>query len=167
MTDDTVANLQALQNGTISSYVWSGGSGTSLETAMPNQCWKGYYNKSVFDSSTKPSSAQFRDFGVSVRDYGCAVCCCIGATNYLNGTNLTVEQLYNRKGFVWNPNKKSLSGRSNGPTLAKWKYIPGVNIINDNTKYDYNLTYAFCNASNKYQYPTYYPEDARLFLFES
>lgn len=58
---------------------------------MPSQLWKGYYDEDSFNDEDsfsnhdmspvryKPSEIFYRNFGKSVLNYGCAVCCCLAA----------------------------------------------------------------------------------------
>lgn len=131
-------------------------------TVIPNQCWGGYYNKSIFDS-TRPSPSfgqnynNYKDFGVSIQNYGCAVCCCVGAYNRLYaGWNkpLTVYDLWIKNCFVWNQNIINKKGQPCGPTLAIWNRTPGVSISTDKLRFDDTRAYPFTRSNSYYQEPS-------------
>ena len=127
---------------------------------IPNQCWSGYYNRDTFASSSLQygpvaNTIKFEDFGVSILKYGCAVCCCIGATNYLNKNKtgfvpITVYDMYKKNAFVWNKNIVNSNGQSCGATLAKWNSTPGVQISNSNIHYDSDREYSFSKKNSAY-----------------
>lgn len=128
----------------------------SASDVIPNQCWAGYYNKSVFNSTqNKPTSIKFKDFGVSIQNYGCAVCCCVGAYNllYPENTPLTVYDLWQKNGFLWNPKITNKPGQSCGTTKAVWSRTPDISISTGKIHFDDTRTYPFANPNSYYKEP--------------
>ena len=71
-----------------SDYMGSISQEGSSQIFVPNQLWKGYYDPEIFKEYSNTAWGinlnQYYDFGVSIRNYGCAVCSAVGAINMLN-----------------------------------------------------------------------------------
>ena len=128
--------------------------GVTSACTIPNQLWQGYWKEDVFNAN-KPVGVNldFIDFGISIQQYGCAVCCCVGATNLLKGTNYTIKNLYDRNYFTWYKDRYNKKGLHNGVTLAKFSYIKKLGV--DTTQslhiaYDVGREYGWCKKSKNY-----------------
>lgn len=121
---------------------------------VPNQCWKGYYDVSIFDSTlTKPQNMQFRDYGISVWYYSCPLCCSIGAAKMLTGNEYTINDLYKKQCFTWYDNKYDKYGRHCGVTLANFPRMKKIGIDTTETKktkYDDNRQYSWTKKASAY-----------------
>ena len=128
------------------------GAGTILANMLPNQLWKGYQDETVFTSTiTKPSKIAFRNFGKSVNLYGCAVCCCAGASALLTGIAYPLDYMYENGCFKWNPKVVDSHGVPCGTTLAQWYQMNkiGIKINSQNSRYDYERKYPWLTAKSK------------------
>lgn len=124
---------------------------------IPNQLWKGYRDPHVFtEEQNKIGSVlknkSFRDFGISINNYGCAVCSSVAAVNYLKNTNYTVYDFYNKNCFVW---KKSVNKNNvpNGVTLMSFRGTQKFGVTSTYTNhiaYDIGRDYGWAKSSRNY-----------------
>ena len=131
----------------------SAGISGDLSSVMPNQLWRGYWDKDVFDStSDKPSGIQFFNFGTSVSYHACGICCCIAASQILTGQVYTMYDLYQKNLFVWYKNIKDAYGRTNGAMLAKFPMMNkiGIKCETKGVHYDAEREYSWCKKNSAY-----------------
>lgn len=123
---------------------------------IPSQLWKGYYDEKTFQSTVlKPTQAQYLNYGKSVFNYGCAICCCAGAAKILTSKSHTLDEMYRLGTFSWNPKTVDKYGMPNGPTLAKWYQMRqiGISVNNGGIHYDATRTYPWTKGNNAYGTP--------------
>ena len=126
----------------------------SANFIIPSQLWKGYYDEKTFKSTAvRPTQAQYVNYGKSVFNYGCAVCCCAGAARILTSKTHTLDEMYRLGTFSWNPKTVDKYGSPNGPTLARWYQMRqiGISVNNGGVHYDAQRTYPWTKGNNAYQ----------------
>lgn len=121
---------------------------------IPNQLWQGYWKEDIFNAN-KPAGVdiQFMDFGVSIRQYACAVCCCVGVVNLFKNTNYTIKNFYDRNYFIWYKDQYNKNGLHNGVTLARFSYTKKLGVDTTQTlhiAYDVGRDYGWCKNSKNY-----------------